>query len=228
MSVTVMSYNIRHCLGRDMRVNIERVAEVIEVQKPDVVCLQEVYDFRFWGERYRQPDTLGKLLGMTAIFDATMSFGGFAAGNLMLVRGEFERLTPIRLPSFGEPRLCQQVDVATQQGVLRVLNTHLGLTSTERQRQLQTVAQHVPTDTPVVVCGDFNTNPDTVSNHLPSLQVSITDGFTFPSRNPRKTLDNVLVSEHCTVTGANVVPSNASDHIPVSIILSFLKSDDGS
>ncbi len=216
-----MSYNIRHCLGHDLRVNIERVAEVIEAQKPDVVCLQEVYDFRFWGERYRQPHTLGKILGMTAIFDATMSFGGYAAGNMMLVRGEFERLTPIRLPALGEPRLCQRVDVTTPKGVLRVLNTHLGLTSTERRRQLQTIAQHVPTDTPLVVCGDFNTNPETVSKYLPILQASMTHGFTFPSRNPRKTLDNVFVSSDCEVTIANVIKSSASDHLPVSVTLSL-------
>lgn len=221
MLITVMSYNIRHCLGRDLRVNVERIAQTIESYSPDIVCLQEVYNFRFWGSRYSQASTLEAHFGMKAVFDASLSLGASAMGNMILVRESFDKHTPVRLPSLGEPRLCQRVVLDTPQGKLKILNTHLGLLVFERRLQLEKIARSIGDDIPTILCGDFNTNPDTLSKYFPEKQLAITDKFTFPSRKPRKTLDNILVTNDIKIKSTEVVKSSASDHLPVIARLSL-------
>lgn len=221
MLLTVMSYNIRHGLGSDLHVNIDRVSQVINSEKPDVVCLQEVYDFRFWTSRYSQVSALESNLGMKAIFDASLNLGGNAIGNMILVRESFDRLAPIRLPSFGEPRLCQQIVLNTAQGKLKILNTHLGLISFERKRQLVKIARSIDGSMPIILCGDFNSSPKIISKFFPKNKPAITNQLTFPSRKPRKTLDNILVAGGPKIKNTEVVKSTASDHLPIIARLSI-------
>jgi len=43
MSLRIASYNIHGWVDADMESNLERVAEVVNLQDPDILCLQEVY-----------------------------------------------------------------------------------------------------------------------------------------------------------------------------------------
>ncbi len=73
----VMSYNIRHGVGCDGVLDLERIAGVIESVSPDVVGLNEV-DVRFH-RRSGWADQLGWLsrrLKMASCFGPTPSGGG--------------------------------------------------------------------------------------------------------------------------------------------------------
>ncbi len=213
--LTVISYNIRHCLGRNMRLDVGRIADVIQSAKPDIVCLQEVYEFGGTSSRYRQATKLRELLNMNSVFDAAVRVGPFMAGNMVFARDPLKKLTPLKLPYFGEPRLCQRTSVITKHGKLTVLNAHLGLLSLERKKQLSAMSDNISDDSPTIVCGDFNTRPKTISSYFPCHRIINTDLCTYPSNKPKYILDNILVSPDYKLLDVKTVNTQASDHLPV-------------
>jgi endonuclease/exonuclease/phosphatase family metal-dependent hydrolase len=42
MKLRLMTYNVHRCVGTDRALDVERVAEVIAAENPDVVALQEL------------------------------------------------------------------------------------------------------------------------------------------------------------------------------------------
>ncbi len=80
----VLSYNIHHGAGIDGRLDLERIARVIQSARPDVVALQEVDRGVARSKRIDEPAELARLTGLRAIFERNITYQGGDYGNAVL------------------------------------------------------------------------------------------------------------------------------------------------
>lgn len=241
----VMSYNIRHGLGCDGVLDLERIAKVVESVSPDVVGLNEV-DVRFH-RRSGWEDQLGWLsrrLGMACCFGpALMRRGGGELpaggyGNGLLTKGPILRHRHLTFSvTGGEPRGILVADLEREGRLVRLVVTHLGLTPMMRSRQVEAIRGLCQKWTgPMVVMGDWNVTPDRpeVTRLSPWLTDTLSfcgvTGGTYPCHRPRKRIDYIFCTSHFRILEASVVAVEdcPSDHLPVICQLDWSKDGDGS
>lgn len=147
------------------------------------------------------------------------------AGNGLMARWKPEQLREYSLPGTvpGRGALCAWFDLNGMR--LLVMVVHLSLGSRSRQRQLHYLAQILQQEPNCVVLGDFN-----ASRHSPSFQqfLQITglhhasgDCLTFPSWQPQRDIDHLLVSENLSVERCHAGEVVYSDHLPLHANLSW-------
>jgi endonuclease/exonuclease/phosphatase family metal-dependent hydrolase len=127
------------------------------------------------------------------------------------------------LLSAEQQRACLEATIDLGDQTLTFFSVHLGLNSEERERQLDEVLNYTAdAPAPKVLVGDFNANPD--SHEIGRVLEQFDDafavagtgtGYTSPADAPGETIDYVFVSPDISVLSAEVVPSLASDHLPV-------------
>lgn len=243
-NLRVMTFNIHWGQGTDGLYNLRRIADVINRESPDVVCLQEVHrQTERFGED--QAQLLSEMTDMTMYFSKTMS--GYPQdpdscgeyGNLILsnidggehVTHDFTRGTGWSISQ--EPRGAQALMFPN----LTVVNTHLGcdITGTEQKVQASELVGFVSGlgCESVVVCGDMNSFPVTdASRHMRRMwtdawetlkygKTSYRHGCTMPSWVPFQRIDHVLyrgnlIPERIDVLDTTLECGNhPSDHLPV-------------
>jgi endonuclease/exonuclease/phosphatase family metal-dependent hydrolase len=132
----------------------------------DVVLLQEVQDHPREGAS--RAARIGAKLGMQVVYAPARSLkNGATHGLAVLSRWPITNQQIVELPLMNlhvatERRIALAVTIETPEGPLRVYDVHLDtrLDAADRLRQLQPVAEAARRETlPVVVGGDFNTNP---------------------------------------------------------------------
>ena len=102
--MTIMSFNVRHCVGSDMKLDVPRTAAVIAAAKPRFAALQEI-DFKAKrSQRIDEPAELARLTGMKATFGKTINLQGGEYGVMLLSAEEPISVTKVPLPG-KEPRL---------------------------------------------------------------------------------------------------------------------------
>jgi endonuclease/exonuclease/phosphatase family metal-dependent hydrolase len=233
-ALRVASYNIHHGVGIDGRLDLERVAAVIEGTRPDVVGLQEVD--RHLGRRSGFVDQAAWLrdrLGLEVVFganiDADPKTPGAARrqyGTAILSRYEIceWRNTLLPHPQGGEQRGLLEAVIDLGGRRVRAFNTQLANRSqVERMGQVaavRAIVAQVPE--PVLLVGDLNALPgtpeiDAMSNDLADAWLAAGDGpgFTFDAATPHGRIDYVLTSRDVVARWAEVVASLASDHLLV-------------
>jgi endonuclease/exonuclease/phosphatase family metal-dependent hydrolase len=238
-----MSYNIHRAIGVDRRFRPDRIARIVKHHEPDVVLLQEVDD---GAPRSRERDLARDLAG-------ALGYAHYAVGhNVRLRRGRYGNATLSRYPIVRERNIdltigarkrrgCQHasIDVESRLGVkhaLEVFNLHLGLSASERARQVGQLYRSgeftgMEVGDRCVIGGDFND----WRSLLHPIFVEIL-GFrcatqhrygyngamrTYPSFSPRGGLDKIyyrgpvrlLSARRCRLGVSKV----ASDHLPVII-----------
>ena len=238
----VMTFNVHHAEGYDpnsgvpaWQLSIERIAEVILAEAPDVVAVQELD--RFWHRSgdSDQPARLAELLGMNYVFAPNLTGGPDADSDRDHEYG-IGTFTPhpivqnrhslLPIEDGWEPRgaLGTTIDVP-HIGTVTVINAHLQSDSLGRSARAQRVdqAQVVAATAekaggPTVVMGDFNAEVgDAELDALLGPDSRLTDawavagkgsGLTVPlaPRNElQKRIDLILVSPDFQVEGASVV-----------------------
>ena len=244
--VRLVTFNIRHGVGDDDRLDLPRLAKVLQSVDADVICLQEVD--RHFGERSENVDqglllarALDMQLAWGPAFDEPRPGGPRAEyGNALLSRLPILISDVHRLPGSGEPRSALRTMIELDGGALWVTATHLSRKSADRAAQVAAVAElhTAPMETGIVV-GDFNTAPD--APELAVLRPRFTDawelaserddrsgwrfwqhdeGNTHPARSPHRRIDHAWVTEGVAVAAARVLEgAGASDHLPLLVDL---------
>lgn len=231
-TLRVMTYNIFHGVGLDGRLDVARQARLAEVQRIDVLALQEVD--RYWSERsdFRdQAQQFADELGWNVVFGANLDEDP-AQGRTERRQYGTAIVTPHRILSWDNTPLPS---VAEQRGLLRarvalpggppvtVFNTHLGTNQPDRFAQIDRLVEVTDaTRGSQVLVGDFNARPGD-PELVPVLDRFVDawavagegDGFTIPVQVPDRRIDFVFVSPDITVTSAEVPRSTFSDHLPV-------------
>lgn len=223
--LTVASYNVHRCVGRDGRHDPARVAKVIAELEADVVALQEV-DFRYYVRQgVDQLRYLAEATGLGSVWGPVLYASRGQYGNGLLTRHE---VVEVRCIDLSVPRSQRRgaldVDLSVSGERVRIIAAHLGLGLRERQiqvrRLLHALADH-DEGTPLILLGDFNEwRPPSRPLRRLHRRFGRTPGVrSFPSNFPLFALDRVWVHPRRALVAVDVLNSSrarrASDHLPV-------------
>lgn len=223
----VMTYNIRHGEGVDGVVDLERTAEVLSRNAPDLVALQEVDRQVARTGSVDQVRELARLTEMNPAFAKFMDLEGGVYGLAILSRFPIERSWSIELPpGQHEPRTALAVRVNVPQvGPVTFVCLHFDWLAEDFSRYAQAealIAALSGVDTPVILAGDFNDTPN--SRTMSRLREVYTnaekpreDRRTFSSTDPQREIDFVLYKPaRRFIAEVRVLDEPvASDHRPV-------------
>ena len=220
----LMSYNVRNTKGMDGIRNLQRVANVIINEAPDVVAVQELDSMT---TRSNQQYVLGELAERTqmhATYAPAISFQGGKYGIGILSKETPLNIRTYPLPGREEARMLL---VAEFENYVFAC-THLSLTEEDRLASLDIIKSSVvKSNKPYFLAGDLNDQPD--SKFIQALQqdfqvLTHIKKPTFPAPEPTETIDYIAAWKHGSNDFANlsaqvVEEPVASDHRPLSVQL---------
>ena len=213
-SLQVATFNIRHGLGVDGQLSLERTARVIDATGASVVGVQEID--RFWPRSgsVDQAEELARLTGMQMAFHPTFTRGSAEYGIGILSR-EPVKADYTKLPRAGgeEPR---GVIAARLEGIT-VLVTHLSQVSTARAAQIEKLLEVAESaDPPVVIMGDFNATRRGLNRIAEAgFSSGASRSTTFPRRGWGRQIDFIFAGRGAQVIKVGTLKSAASDHLPL-------------
>jgi endonuclease/exonuclease/phosphatase family metal-dependent hydrolase len=238
-----MTYNVHRCVGTDRKLDVERVAEVIAAEQPDVVALQELDVGRLRTRSVDQAHRLAELLKMTFHFHPAMTVEEELYGDAILTALPERRIKAKGLPLYRrvpglEPRGALWVEVEFEGQKVQIINTHLGLVPQEQKRQAAALLgpDWMGADewiAPGIVLGDFNATPYSATYRM--LRTALRDAqaptptwprpatATFPSNFPFMRIDHVFLTKGLETRGVrspyDARARVASDHLPLVVDL---------
>lgn len=237
--IRVMSYNIRiaHPPSKGWsEVDLPAIARVIKNANPDLVALQEVdaYTERS-GKKIHQASELAKMTGMNFFFAKAIDRSGGDYGVAVLSRFPIIESKGFRLPVRdtikSEIRALAVIKVQMPDGENIVFcSTHFDhLADEDRLMQARTMTDIIEKYSayPVIMGADFNMQPDNpVMDSIRKVLTVDCETFplTFPTVNPKRTIDYVLLNK-AGIDKFNIVKYHtlkeeyASDHLPVEVVL---------
>ena len=235
--ITVMSYNIHHAEGTDGKLDLERIAKIIQAQNPDLVALQEVDDRADRSGRVHQAAELGRLTGMDYVFGKAMDFQGGGYGQAILSRWPIKAQQVHQLPQRAgrEPRILLRTTIAPSSfGEMVFGTTHLDHQieeiRVEQVSEINRLLSPTTSSVPVILAGDFNAVPVSAPMQVMASQwMDAAHGIaapTIPATNPRRRIDYILCapSKKWTTTQSKVLEEPiASDHRPVMSTLQLAR-----
>ena len=233
-SVRILSYNIHHGAGMDRKIDLARIAKVIQSVSPDLVSLQEVDNQTQRSQKVDQAKELARLTGMNFVYGSSLDYQGGQYGNAILSKLPIKDSKVIPLP--GEPRsaLCVTVSLEDSQNEFLFIATHLDTKSKPRKRSvplIEVIFKDTP-NIPAILAGDLNAIPgSTTMKELEKNWVNSTSEenfFTYPVRKPNQQIDYILhrPTTSWKVTKTQVLEEKvASDHRPILAELTFIPNE---
>jgi len=229
-TLRIAAYNVKHGLGMDSVIDLERIAGVLRPLNADVITFQEIDNAVERTDGVDQAARLGELLGMSAHFGDFMPYQGGEYGMAVLTRLPVLSVTNHRLPDGDEPRTGLEVQVAAgPDGVpVSIVGIHFYRTPEERLAQADALSSFLDDrEHPVVLIGDFNSQRgDIVLRSLRENDWFVVDkdgsSLTFPSDVPEREIDFAMLrpaSAFEIVEHRVLEESVASDHRPLFVVL---------
>ncbi|HEY6045111.1 MAG TPA: endonuclease/exonuclease/phosphatase family protein [Pyrinomonadaceae bacterium] len=225
----VMTYNIHVGVGMDKKLDLQRIADVINDQHPDLVGLQEVDRGVQRTQRIDEVAEIAKLTRMEYAFAFNLAYQGGQYGVAILSK----------LPMMAtDHRLFRNLREAERRGFIRAevsfhgrtlnfVTTHLDYQYADGRlfewEQLLEALKDVTG--PLIVVGDFNDTPDGGAYKLMRERfddawmdnASTNPGFSYPADKPAKRIDYILLrhGDQTQTKRSWTMNTLASDHIPV-------------
>ena len=225
--ITVMTYNIQTGFSRENIWSLERTAQTIEAESPDIVILQEVSRGWLITSGVDQARWLSHRLDMNLAWGPTS--GDDLWGVAILSRGEIVGADLRIYDTTGNLRRgVLGTAIKTDGDPLFVYATHLDNPKGAGEIRLEQVTQLVETvaeASPAIIGGDFNATPesDTIGTVLNAGFTDTGDllppGATTSEDNFR--IDYIFVRGPVTVLETHVIETWTSDHRPVVSRLKF-------
>ncbi|HVM36383.1 MAG TPA: endonuclease/exonuclease/phosphatase family protein [Actinomycetota bacterium] len=213
MTLRVATFNIRHGLGIDKRLDLDRTASVVRTTGAGLIALQEVDRGLPRSNRVDQAAALGDATGMHATFAPTLRRAGGEYGIALLTDVPVEAtVEPLPRVEREEPRV---VVVCSWHGVT-IVATHLAQRGEARAAHTTALARRAAAlgagGAPVVVLGDLNQGPRT----LGGLRAA---GFAGGPRRAtfsrRRAIDHILAGPGVRLEETWTIRSDVSDHLPL-------------
>jgi endonuclease/exonuclease/phosphatase family metal-dependent hydrolase len=228
-TLRVMTYNIHVGVGMDKKLDLQRIAAVINAQHPHLVGLQEVDRGVQRTQRIDEIAELAKLTRMDFAFAFNLAYQGGQYGVAILSR------LPI---AATEHRLFRNLREAERRGFIRAeidfhgrklnfVTTHLDYQYADGRlfetEQLLDALKGLKGS--LMIVGDFNDTPDGGAYKLVREQfddawlgdLGTNPGFSYPADKPAKRIDYILLRHGDNVRPKRtwIVNTLASDHVPV-------------
>ena len=231
VSLRVATWNIKHGLGMDGHIDLERTATVIEAFDADIVALQEVDEDVRRSGKVDQATWLGDRLGMHASFGSFMDYQGGRYGLALLSRLPIESSQSWRLTDGNEPRVALAIEVRPSSGdPIAVVCVHFDWVEDDGYRFTQateTMDRLGKLDIPWIVLGDFNDTPESRTMrgfHAIGRNAGKPRNAraTFPADDPEIEIDFIVTGPNgrWKVDDVEVLEESiASDHRPVIAVL---------
>lgn len=228
-TLRVMTYNIHVGVGMDKKLDLQRIADVINNQHPDLVGLQEVDRGVKRTEGKDEIAELAKLTSMNYAFAHNLDYQGGQYGVAILSRFPIGAIDHRKYENKREAERRGMIRVEIDAGGRRInfVTTHLDY-QFEDGRVFETeqlLAFLAAQKAPLIVVGDFNDEPSGSSYKLllPGFEdVWVSSraqgpGLSYPADKPVKRIDYVLTrrSDRIRAKKVWVVNTLASDHLPV-------------
>ncbi len=222
----LMTYNVHQGFDEGNVPSVQRLADVIAAEDPDVVVLQEVVRGWMIDDQHDVLTVLSERLGMPYVFGPQI---GDLYGNAVLSRLPVSDVRHIHYAR--EPQLRHQPRGAillTVGGVLLIAThlDHINDATEVRQRQVVSILGAWNDRRPAIVAGDLNARPGAAELRMLEdagfrdlVKDDGADQPTIPSGTPTDRIDyvwgiGVVGSE------AHTVATTASDHRPVVVNIS--------
>ncbi len=240
-----MTYNIHFGQGMDDEINLERIAQNILTDKPDILGLQEVDNGRITTQGIDMALWLANRLKMYYFYFPAENEHTLGCALLSKYPITFQK--GYMIPSIDLQRVLIHGTIKINSTLsLDVFVTHLGLI--ERDEDLTAQVDFVLSKTnatvvnPKILMGDFNLDNNTAEIQTirevfnDTMDGFDTDPITFPSYNlydvPETSIDYIFATGYSSVIDSYVIrdfnpnidddPAEfGSDHLPVVSILTF-------
>jgi endonuclease/exonuclease/phosphatase family metal-dependent hydrolase len=240
----IVTYNIRHGEGMDHKIDLERIAKVLNDEKPDIVALEEVDQGTKRASGVDQSAELAKLTGMKAYFGHNIDYDGGGYGTAVLTKLPVRSAESVKLKSFyastpqhAEQRGVQILELGEKTDPpIWFLCTHLDYRPKDEERMdsahtINDLVEKQASD-PAIIAGDFNATPESapikefakhwkIAGEEPS-DKNAGKYFTFPADKPDHRIDYVMCrpAKDWQVVEVRVIDEPmASDHRPVLTVL---------
>lgn len=220
-NVTVMTYNIQAGFSRENIFDLERTAQTIELNEPNIVILQEVSRGWLVTSGIDEVLWLSQRLEMPFYFGAASDDGLW--GNAILTRAPVsDEMLRTFTSSENLKRSAIGVAVETESGPLWAFGTHLDNPTGASEVRLEQVEQLLTfwnQRTPAVIAGDFNATPD--SDVVQQMRAAGFDdhgdiiGDATTSEDARR-IDYIFTTDDLEVTEIIIDSIWTSDHLPVT------------
>jgi endonuclease/exonuclease/phosphatase family metal-dependent hydrolase len=225
----VMTYNIHVGVGMDKKLDLQRIADVINREQPDLVGLQEVDRGVKRTEGKDEIAELAKMTSLQYVFAHNLDYQGGQYGVAVLSRFPIASVDHRKYENTreAERRGMIRIEVSVGGKTINFVTTHLDYQYDDGRlfetEQMLKFLEDVKG--PLVVVGDFNDEPTGSAYKLMSL--SFDDawvqsrargaGLTYPADKPLKRIDYVFTrrSDHSKAKKTRVVETLASDHLPL-------------
>jgi endonuclease/exonuclease/phosphatase family metal-dependent hydrolase len=228
-TLRVMTYNIHVGIGMDKKLDLARIAGVINAQHPDLVGLQEVDRGVQRTQRIDEIVEIARSTRMNYDFAFNLRYQGGQYGVAILSRFPIVAM---------EHRLYQNTREAERRGFIRgevriggrtvnFVTTHLDYQYEDGRlfEAQQLLAALKDVKGPLIVVGDFNDTPSGQAYQLMRSQFEDAwarvrvegEGFSYPTDKPSKRIDYIFFRSMDRVRAkrAWLVGTEASDHVPV-------------
>ena len=228
-TIRVMTFNIHVGVGMDKQLDLQRIAEVINREQPDLVGLQEVDRGVTRTEGKDEIAELAKLTRMDFSFAPNLDFQGGQYGVAILSRFLIQKADHQKYQNKRETerRGMLRVEVEVEGRTVNFVTTHLDYQFEDGRlfeaEQLLHLLENV--DGPTIVVGDFNDEPAGSAYKL--MLTGFDDawirskakgeGLSYPADRPVKRIDYIFArtSDRIKIKKSWVVSTLASDHLPV-------------
>ena len=225
-TLRVMTYNIHVGVGMDKKLDLQRIADVINRERPDLVGLQEVDR---GVKRTEGKDEIAELAAMTRMeyaFAPNLDFQGGKYGVAILsrfpIKNTIHRMFENKREA--ERRGMLLVEVEVDRKPLTFVTTHLDYQFDDgRLFETEQLMKHLAdVKGPMIVVADLNDVPSGSAYQLMRTKFddawvvsrAAGDGFSYPADRPAKRIDHIF-SRGVRAKKAWTVETLASDHIPV-------------
>jgi endonuclease/exonuclease/phosphatase family metal-dependent hydrolase len=228
-TIRVMTYNIHVGVGMDKKLDLQRIADVIMKERPDLVGLQEVDRGVKRTEGKDEIAELAKLTRMDYAFAHNLDYQGGQYGVAILTRSLIQKTDHHKYENLreAERRGMLRVEVEVGGRTVSFVTTHLDYQYAdgrlfETEQMLKLLAD---LKGPLIVAGDFNDEPTGSAYKLMLTKFDdawVTsrakgEGMSYPADKPAKRIDYIFSRKGDGIRAkkAWAVNTLASDHVPV-------------
>ena len=162
--VKVLSWNIWWKFENYIK-RQELIFEELQILKPDILCLQEVWE----DDEGSQAEKISDLLGYEYCYAKSFEFDKVSFGNAIISKYPISKHQSLLIPideKFNENRTLLHAEILYEDYKVNVLCTHLNYKYNQsdiRQKQVRYILEYISnlekTEFPNILCGDFNADP---------------------------------------------------------------------